>query len=233
MILCRRPLSRGVPWAVALVGFAICAPSARGIQLSLLDDFQDGTTQNWGVSSGGSLPVANAENEGPAGFGDHALFMDSTQFGAGGRLLVLNANQWTGDWTSAQITRVTLDVRNPNDYDLTMRLGIAGEGGSASMNFGDVHVTTAGVVVPGDNEWHSIAFSVLASDFTTLDQSDAATALGNVTQFRILHNPAESFIGEMVAGGFYLDNIRAVPEPAGWLLLAGLGLALGPRRRSR
>ena len=38
---------------------------------------------------------------------------------------------------------------------------------------------------------------------------DPAPILTAVSHFRILHNPNEEFIGELIAGKFYLDNIKA------------------------
>jgi hypothetical protein len=93
-----------------------------------------------------------------------------------------------------------------------MRLGIAGPGGASA--FGDVYITD-GISVPRDNQWHSITFDVLASDFKAVGSGTNITAaLANVTQFRILNNTAESFIGGFVPNEFYLDNIRAIGAPA-------------------
>jgi hypothetical protein len=175
-----------------------------------LDDFNDATSQGWGFNNGLD-PVFVAEHEGPNGEDDHSILM-STIFSGHPRLLVMNVAQWTGDWTGEGIVQVSLDVRNPNAFDLSMRLGIAGPGGHGQGGFGDTHVTDA-IVVPDDNVWHSLTFDVLASDFTAISGNNTAVALADVTQLRVIHNPNVQFVGEMVEGDFYLDNIQAIAAP--------------------
>jgi len=198
--------------ALSLLGIAaaaaLCAPSARAqITAGQLDDFQDGTTANWGYSSGGSQPVDNVADAGPQGAGDRALYMDTDVHG-GGRLLVINTVQWVGDWTAAGVTQIAMDVRNPNDFELQMRLGIVGPGGVSIGGSGDTHVTNS-IAVPADDQWYTIMFPALATDFISLSGSDTADALVNVTHVRILSNPATEFIGAF-GGAFYLDNIHAL-----------------------
>ena len=123
---------------------------------------------------------------------------------------------WEGDWTAAGVTKVSFDVRNPGTTlgasNLTMRLGIAGPDGASA--FGDVYIT-AGQIVPPDNNWHSLTFDVLASDFIAVGSgTDIPAALADVTQFRIFSNPLDEFPGSGAPNEFYLDNIRAIGSPA-------------------
>jgi hypothetical protein len=147
-------------------------------------------------------------------------------------LIVLNEDNqqfpgpanWEGDWTAAGVTQVSFDVRNPGTTagasNLTMRLGIAGPGTGGISQVGDVYVT-AGQVVPPDNNWYSLTFDVLASDFIYVgaprednDPPNIAAALAEVLQFRIFSNPLEVFPGSDAPNEFYLDNIRTIGLPA-------------------
>jgi hypothetical protein len=181
------------------------------ISANEIDDFQTSTAEGWSINRG-FTPVAVAENEGPAGNGDHALFMSTATMGVT-HLLVMNVSQWTGNWTAAGITQVSLDVRNPNAFNLSMRLGIAGPGGASGGGTGDTHVTDA-ISVAADDAWHTLTFDVLASDFTAIDGANTAAALAGVTQLRFIHNSAVSFVGDTAGGDFYLDNIQAIASPA-------------------
>jgi len=182
---------------------------ARAVTLGQIDDFQNGTTQGWG----GSV-TSNIADAGPAGAGDNALFVNNN---VRPRIVITSGLQWTGDFTAAGITQISLDIRHQNAFDLELRIGIAngffGQGGS-----GDTYVSTLSINVPNDNAWHSIVLPILASDFdpTVANNAvspDAAVALANVTHFRILHNPAsENFLGALGDGGFFLDNVRAISD---------------------
>jgi hypothetical protein len=184
------------------------------------DDFEDGTVRSWGGS-----PTSNAPNSGPAGTGDNALRVESSN-----RVVVMNQSQWTGNYVAAGIKQISMDVRHQNDFPLALRLGIAngplGPGGS-----GDTYVTDDSLAVANDRLWHRIIFKVTAADFVatasnTTITPDAAVALANVTVLRVLHNPNPmDFTGAVGPATFFLDNITAstVPEPgAAGLLIAGI-----------
>ena len=94
---------------VATVAFAVTPGQT--------DNFQDGTTMNWevGVGPNGAMPPfppANADG-GPNGAGDLFLQLTSTGGdGAGGRMVVINGSQWTGDYIGGGVTGIQLDVNN-------------------------------------------------------------------------------------------------------------------------
>jgi hypothetical protein len=216
---------------------AACAAPARlcraDIAAGHVDDFQGGTTQSWLGAQ-----VEAVANAGPDGAGDTALFSSATgaPFGPNGKLIVYNdQDRWTGNWTAGGVAQISLDVRNPNAFPLSMRLAIAGPDGFFAGGGGDTHSTDA-ITVAGDNAWHSITFDVLADNFTPLNPThpDASAALADVTQFRVLHHPEHNFIGEAIEADFLIDNIRAlaVPEPAIWAVALGFMPALLGGRRS-
>jgi hypothetical protein len=190
------------------LGMSIAAcHSAAAVTVGLVDDFQDGTVQDWSGS-----PTSNIADAGPAGTGDNALRVNSTN-----RIVVYNVTQWTGDYIAAGVKRIAMDIRQANSFPFELRIALAsGElffGGS-----GDTYVTNYTVNVPNDGQWRHIEFSVTPVDFvpsltTTNRMPDAAAALANVTHLRLLHNPMlESFVGATGPAVFFLDNIVALGD---------------------
>lgn len=217
---------------VLVTGLFLQSPQAHAITAGQIDDFQDGTTQSWR----GTPTITNSPDSGPNGMGDHALSVPSSGgFGSGSRLVILNdSSAWKGDWTANGVTKIQLDVFNPNAFELTMRLGIAGPGDFGNFGQGNKYVTSTGIVVPAHGHWHTLLFDVTAADLALISGTDAAGGLTGVTQFRVIHNSALDWRGEVVAGTFLLDNIRAIPEPATATLgLGSLAMALLTRRQRR
>ncbi len=204
------PQSRSRLLLLLLAFVSICAAAApsKAITVNQVDDFQDDTTQHWSGADPTQIP-----DSGPSGTGDFALHVTATGSDSrGGKLLAFNQEfQWNGNWTAAGVARIAMDVRNPNQFPLAMRVGISGPGRFTFNGTGDVHVSTNPILIPADNTWHSVVFPVLAADFTSLNpQSDITAALAEVTHLRILHNLAVQFVGAQVSGSFYVDNIRAL-----------------------
>ena len=227
MFVIRRRLSI----VVAMLGLlSLLAGSASAITLGMVDDFQAGTTAGWG----GGTPTTNVADSGPGGVGDNALRVAAT----GGRVVIVNTAQWTGNFTAAGVTNLLMDVRNENDFPLALRIGFA-QGALGSGGAGDTYVSATAASVPSDGQWHRVALSLAPGSFVphTANSNptpDAGAALAAVSHFRILHNPAANFLGANGPATFYVDNIRAVPEPTAWALAAGgLGLLEVRRRRAR
>ena len=85
-----------------------------------VDDFEDGTTQDWIVNLLGmappppaALPI-NVPTGGPGGLDDSFLRLTSLGGnGPGSRLVVINlAPRWTRDYLAAGVTALTMDVNN-------------------------------------------------------------------------------------------------------------------------
>jgi hypothetical protein len=203
------------------------------------DTFEDGTTMGWGVGAQSPLPPQNIADGGPGGPGDAYLELRASGNDApGGRLSVLNAAQWMGDYLAAGITGIQMDVRNFGPSDLTLRLLL--EHFDMPGPPTDVALTVDGVFVPAGGNWTTVVFDLtnLAAlpGFGTVEG-----ALSNVDVLRLFHNPLPVFGGppnaippiEVTLG---VDNIAAigaaVPEPATTaLLLTGLASVLVRARR--
>lgn len=219
----------GTARLAALAAVLLIPASCWGITLGQIDNFNNTTsTMNWGIMADGSGPVENAQGEGVSMMsGDNALLVDTEALFVS-RLVVVNILQWTGDWTSTGVGRISLDVRNPSAFPLFVRLGISGvELGPGSMGGGpDAYVTEA-ISVPDDDLWHSIIFDVLPSDWISVTGTDINTALADVKHFRILNNSSPSFTGAPIGGAMYLDNISALPVPEpGTVALAVMGFSI-------
>ena len=184
--------------------FSISLLSAQ-VTLNQVDDFQDGTTQNWriGGAGGGSGPI-NVADEGPAGAGDNCL--QYTSNGVGGmvasRMIFYSQNeQWSGDFIAEGIDQISMDVRVQTN-DLNLRIAMQGTGTQIC--------TTNAINVEASGNWTSITFPISPSDFTIVSGgSDINTVLGTVGTLRILSNNAPDWLGEEIAAVLQVDNVTA------------------------
>src|SRR5688572_31463926 len=113
---------------VCILAF-LAAGVVHGAVIGQIDDFEDGTTQNW-VAGGGPFnqgppfPPANITTGGPAGLDDN--YMQVTSIGGSGpgsRLVALNAfGQWAGNYTSLNLGVISMDLINLGQTDLEIRL---------------------------------------------------------------------------------------------------------------
>jgi hypothetical protein len=221
---------------VLLLAWLTPQPPAAAVSIGQVDTFQDGTTQNWtinvlGLGSPAILP-ANAPTGGPAGAGDS--YMQLTALGGAGgasRLSVINLSQWSGDYLTAGIGTITMDVNNLGSTDLFLRFLIRDSFDPLLGMSPNVALSTAAVVVPAGGGWMSVVFPINSADFTATAGS-AAAALANVAELRLFHNPDVEFPPPPVVAFLGVDNIMAVPEPSAVLLL-GLGIPGLARLRRR
>lgn len=189
-----------------------------------VDDFQDGTTNNWTNGAG----TFATEDGGPLGAGDLYLeVIGNGGSGPGSHLAVHNSEQWAGSYLAAGVTAIRLDMANFGESDLAMRF----------MIFSGLNLFTSTVPadVPADGQWRSYVLGMNPADLTQVGGSgDAESALANVQQLLIRHDTdGTSGIpgGTPVIGTLGMDNISAIPEPAAFALLALCALtAARPRR---
>ena len=96
-----------------------------------VDDFEDGTVQNWIIGATGSSSPVNVASGGPDGVDDNFLEYTSTGAGSiGSRMAIFNANnQWSGDFISEGIVEIQFDAEVTTN-DLHLRLAFQGPGGT-------------------------------------------------------------------------------------------------------
>ena len=190
-----------------------------------VDDFQDGTTQDWTGAAG----FFSNEDNGAGGAGDRYLRVIANGTGGpGSRVATFNQDQWAGDYLAAGVTAVQVDMANFGATDLEMRaLLLFGAGGDFT--------STVSLNVPADGVWRTYTFSLSAADLTGVSGGgeDYAASMASVGRLLLRHQPgAPGGIGEAepVVGVLGLDNITAIPAPGALALLGVAGLA---RRRRR
>jgi hypothetical protein len=219
--------------SAALLATVLGAGDAFALSIGQVDTFEDGTTQNWGVSVLGAphpAPPANINTGGPAGAGDNYLQLTSVGgAGPGSRLTAFNfGSQWAGDYTDAGISLIRLDVNNLGNTDLALRLEflVLDQTGNPQH----LAISTNAVALNANSGWQSIAFPILSTDLFSLAGSVEAALAGNQA-LRIFHNPLQGFPGPANVAILGIDNIAAVPiPPALWLLGTGVMMILGRGR---
>jgi hypothetical protein len=208
----------------ALVTAVAMAGNASAATLGAVDTFQDGSTNNWVVGPASPIPPVNMASGGPAGASDRYLQLTSTGGnGPGSRLVSFNQSQWAGNFVSAGITSVEMDLINLGTTTLNLRFEVKS---TTLAGLYAAYTADAFTLQPGSG-WQHAVFTLLPATMV----GDAANALVAVTEVRLFHGPAEE---APVVGKLGVDNIAAVPEPSAALLgLAGLGVLAAAARRRR
>lgn len=197
--------------------------AARALAPGQSDTFSGGSLDGWGSGAAHPSPPIVVPGGGPGGATDSFLQLSATGLsGPGGKLVGIAGAQWTGDYTAAGVTGVSMWLRNEGAADLSLRLWLSSPGASA--------VTTASVLLPAGSGWRPASFSLLPGALT----GAGATTLADVTELRLFHGASAAFPGANIAAQLGVDNVTAVPEPAAAvLMLAGLAGLLAHRRPRR
>jgi hypothetical protein len=214
-------------WTALFVSSLLAAPpiACFGIVPPQIDDFQGGTTQNWTNGDLGPPFVANVANGGPNGAGDRFLQVTSTGTGtAGSRLITFNATQWTGNYNAAGTTGIAMDLKyiDPTSTIEPIRIAIFDPltfTGYASTD----SVSGGAFALPNDGQWHHYVFSLTTNTMTAIGAPPPlSTELSSVPELRILSSSIPSTSGDKIGATLGIDNITAVPEPAGFVVM-GIG----------
>jgi hypothetical protein len=219
-----------MPWRIQLRLVLACALLAFGrgagaVTLGQVDDFEDGTNLQWSV---GSLlhpaPPRNVASGGPGGADDSYLLLTAVG-GAheGSRLAAIRRGPWAGDYITAGVTGIAMDVHNFGATSLSLRLAFA----SATLAV----ISTLAIELPAASGWTTIVFPVTPADLTALT-GPPAQVLARVGELRLYHSPLTTFPGPPLVASLGVDDVRAVPEPSTAFLL-GLGLIALARVRRR
>jgi hypothetical protein len=203
--------------ALALAGLA-AAPAGAAVSIGTQDTFNDGSTNGWSAGAASSFQPANVPGGGPAGAADPYLKLVASGLnGPGSKLVGIAPEQWLGDYSTAGITGIEMDVINLGSTNVNLRLYFSGTSGSGS--------SVDGVTVVSGSGWTRVAFSTLPAAITTALGVPALDVLSNVSELRLFHSAAAIFPGPNIAAQIGIDNVTAVPEPGTWATL-GLGLAV-------
>src|SRR5438445_6886402 len=219
-------------YRLALLACMTCFAWARASQaviIGQIDDFQDGTLANW-ANGGGGPPLMNIANGGPGGAGDH--FLQITSIGGGGpgsRLTAFNRDQWLGDYITAGVNWIDMDLLNTGTVTLSIRIAF-----KQDTSFGGPGYLSQAFLLPPDSAWHHALFSITPGSMIPIGGPEPFnTFFTHPAELRIINEMgATNLVGDPVIAQLGIDNIRAVPEPGTWALLAvGASVSLMLRRR--
>ena len=134
---------------------------AIAVTVGQIDTFEDGTTQNWLVGLLGAphpAPPVNVPTGGPAGLDDNYLLLTAVGGqGPGNRLSVINVAQWSGDYISAGINAITMDMNNLGSTDLYLRLLFADPLGGPPTNLA---FSKDAIFLAAGGGWTSMVFPI-------------------------------------------------------------------------
>ena len=193
--------------AVVLVAIGQ-ANVARAITINQIDDFQDGTTQGW---AGQALPT-NIPSGGPAGIGDTYLQISPSPMG---RLGTVNLIQWAGDYLTAGVDTITMDLNNFGPDPVEIRIMAVD---LLDTKGGDFTSTIAAILPPGSG-WQSVSFGLSASDLTHVGvggTDNLDDTLAAVDRLLIRHDvgaPNPTGQPTLVSAVLGIDNITALAAP--------------------
>jgi hypothetical protein len=233
------------PKTALTIAFLTCllsafAVPAEAVMIGQIDDFQDGTTQNWFVPDATHPnPPTNIATGGPGGAGDQFLQLTATGGGGpGSRMAVLNETQWAGNYTAAGVRAIEMDVNNFGPDDLFLRLLFEDFSGIPFTPPVNLALSANALFVPAGSGWVHLRFKVSPAFLAVETFGSVAGALADTDTLRIFHNPNPAFPGPGVGiptvnAQLGVDNITAVPEPGAFLLLAAGLAAWSGRRRNR
>ncbi len=222
--------------AVALL-FATSSLAPAQVVSGQVDTFESGTTLNW--ANGAPAADPTVQLGGPGGALDHYLRIATNGVGggAGSLMIAFNRIQWIGNYTTAGVNAIDMDVRNFNvPGGMSVRVGLK------TSTFGNApgYVSLASLI-PMDGLWHHVVFPLDSAGMVAVNgpPSLASVLAGGNGEMRILHNPNDDLNGAStppIAAQLGVDNVRAisVPEP-GALALTGLVIAwtVGSLRKAR
>jgi autotransporter-associated beta strand protein len=201
--------------ALAVVAIGLSSTAARAVVLGQIDNFQDGSVENW---AGGDT-LSNIPTGGPAGSGDKYLLIatNGNPGGAGSHLATDNTVQWAGNYQAAGITDISVDLLDPIATPLPMRIVLFGPtGGRWESIVADT--------VPADDLWHQEVFSLAQTDLVNVSGSDSyAATIAGATRLMIRYDPTASAGGATITGSVGIDNITAGPVPIATLTWNNVG----------
>jgi hypothetical protein len=207
---------------------ALSAPPARAVVKGQIDNFTTGA-QNWANGhASGSVALG-----GPAGASDQFLDVVADGSGATGLVTIFNRTQWLGNYITAGVTEIEMDLRNFSSGGVTLSIRLAFKQSTAGGGTPG-YLTFSPFTLTNDGAWHHAVFHIDAPSMKTVNSpTPYNTLMAAPGEFRIINEAGTTNLaGDFVVARLGIDNVRAVPEPgAGWLVMAAGGASLGLRRR--
>jgi hypothetical protein len=219
---------------IVVLGAVAVAGSAHAIVFGQLDDFQNGTTQNWANGSGSAPPILNIATGGPAGAGDRFIQVTSIGgIGPGSHLTTINREDWLGNYISEGITVIEVDLENLGAVTLSIRLAFR----YGVFDEAPGYLSEPIILAPGSG-WQHAVFAINPMTMTPIDNPEDFNIFfaNNFAELRFVNEAgAADLEGDPVVAQLGIDNIHAVPEPSAALLtgFGGLLALIAAHRRKR
>jgi len=203
---------------VILLALLLFARPASAIVLGQFDTFQDGSTENW--TNGGPAPPIMNNGGGPGGPNDRYIQVTADGSGAGGRLTIFNFSQWSGDYISAGVTTIEIDLLNQSAVNLSIRLAFRIDTFQIAPGY-----LSPPMLLPVGSGWMHFSMPITAANLIPVGgPSDYNTFFSGIGEMRIIHEVGTGNLnGDPVVGQLGIDNIHAIPEPS-ITALASIGL---------
>jgi len=205
--MCKMAKAQAV--AIGLILLTQLVPLKAAIMPGQVDTFENGTLQSWQAGNPvNPNPPTNVATGGPAGADDNFLRIRSHgSFGAGGKLVVFNENQWSGNYLSAAVNAIQMQVNNLGTTNLVLRLIL--EDGNHFQSL----TTFAPVNVAPGSGWNTVSFSLAAAN---MRGGTYNTVMGSVTELNLVHSSSvisDRSAAPNIAAQLGIDNITAVAGP--------------------
>jgi hypothetical protein len=198
--------------AIALV--VVQAKPVAGIsvgQLSTFNDDLEGWSQGRAFDSAG---VTRAESDGPSGEGDPHMQIIADGAGTHGGIIAFNVTTWSGDYLSAGVTSISMDVKNFGPDNLRLRVALGSS--AAPLNGGTWFSSITPAMLPAGGGWTNIEFPLAEANMALIQgELSYADLLSNVVALRILHSLVPDDQGlKNVEATLGVDNILAIGAPS-------------------
>ncbi len=191
-----------------LLTLFITSTSLAQITAGLVDDFDTPADENgWEHQAGGPNPPTMQTVGGIDG--NFIKNISSGNVGAGGKMIMVNyQTKWQGDYITAGIKSISMQVRNNSAVTINLRVafGVNEFGGSAP------HWVSNSVDLTAGSGWTTVVFPITEpymAQSTSGSSATYAAVMANVKIFRILSSSSGNHKGDQFAGEIDVDNISA------------------------
>ena len=205
MLSISRPAVGSIAAVIAALWCLPAAPARAAIVFGQVDDFENGTPMGWveGFSPNEPTTVPTGSEQGT----DDAFLrnVSSGDVGAGGKQVMFNLSQWTGNYNAAGVTRLRAWAANFGPDPIHLRVTFSGAGNQFS--------STRAVELLPDGVWRPALFDLTGAAITRVTGfGTPADALANVTELRVISsvNPAHGRTVEPSNSTLGLDDLRAL-----------------------
>jgi len=189
------------------MGLLVAATLIFAVSGGQMDDFSGGTTSGWEHGLASPNPPQNIADGGPLGAGDNYLEITSTGItGPGGKMVVFNRTQWSGDYIAAGVQQIEVDLANFGASVLSIRVVLFGNG--------SIYVSRNPLVLPLSGTWQPAVFPLDALSLSLASGTDDLnTVLSSVTEMRFISASTVTHQGDEIIGTLAVDNVTASTVP--------------------